>query len=143
MTNDPTKTMTLSLIASVLTCACIALVMMPGDAEAATQIFAASYNPQAKQTDDSPCVGGSGRDLCKAAREGDRTIALSRDLLWYRGGPYRWHDKVRLTSEIPQCNGVYSVEDTMHRRWTARADLFFLSRDKNTSCHATIERVTY
>src|SRR4051812_21444454 len=55
-------------------------------------ITVTSYNPEPRQTDSSPCVGASGRDLCRAAREGDRVVALSRDLLKH----FNWHDKVRL-----------------------------------------------
>ena len=129
----------------IITLCCLTLGMLITHTASAAgvEVFTTSYNPARAQTDFTPCVGGSGRDLCQAAREGDRTIALSRDLLWFRGGPYRWHDKVRLTSDIPQCNGVYSVEDTMAKRWSKRADIFFLKRNSNTSCHATIERVAY
>jgi len=129
----------------IITLCCLTLGMLITHTASAAgvEVFTTSYNPVRAQTDFTPCVGGSGRDLCQAAREGDRTIALSRDLLWFRGGPYRWHDKVRLTSDIPQCNGVYSVEDSMHWRWSNRADLFFLKRSSNTSCRATIERVVY
>lgn len=112
-------------------------------ADASTpKIFITSYNPQKGQTDDSPCTGASGRNLCTAAKEGDRVIAVSRDLLKRNGGLFKWHDKVKVTSEIPQCNGIYSVEDTMNKRFKARADLFFLDRKDNTSCTGTIEKVS-
>lgn len=107
-------------------------------------VFVTAYNPAQNQTDGSPCTGASGRDLCRAAREGDRVIALSRNLLWFSGGPFKWHDKVKLHSEIPQCDGIIlSVEDTMNARFTDMADLFFLDRSDNTSCKATIEKVTF
>ena len=144
MIHDPNRTFTWTLFAAMFTCALIGTVIAAGKAHAGgIEVFATSYNPTVAQNDSSPCVGASGRNLCTAAKEGDRTIALSRDLLWYRGGPYRWHDKVKLTSDVPQCNGVYSVEDSMHWRWKRRADLFFLTRNLNTSCRATIERVAY
>jgi hypothetical protein len=101
-----------------------------------------SYNPEPGQTDHAPCIGASGRDLCLAAREGDRTIALSRDLLAYYGlgGRYRWHDKVRLRSAAPGCNGVFSVEDTMNVRFSRRADIFSADRAQNVGrCIATVE----
>ncbi len=102
-------------------------------------VFVTSYNPAKEQTDETPCHGASGRDLCLAAEEGDRTIAISQDLLKY----FRFHEKVRVVSKIPQCNGVYSVEDTMNKRFTKRADLFFLTRKQNTSCQATIQKIVY
>ena len=100
-----------------------------------------SYNPSVHQTDASPCVGASLRNLCTAAKEGDRTVALSRDLLWRWGGEFRWRDKVKITSDNPQCNGVYSLEDTMAKRFKARAEIFFMDRKKNTSCNGTIEKL--
>jgi 3D (Asp-Asp-Asp) domain-containing protein len=104
-------------------------------------VFATSYNPVASQTSGSPCTGASGRDLCVAAREGDRTIAVSRDLLLRNGGPLRWYDKVRLESDNPSCAGIYSVEDTMSPRFRSRVDLFFLTRTQNTSCSATLTKL--
>lgn len=112
-------------------------LLLATPAEAMT-VTVTSYNAEKSQTDHDACTGASGRNLCTAAREGDRVIALSRDLLWRWGGAYRWHDKVRLKSDNPVCDGVYSVEDTMHRRFTSRADLFFLDRSKNTSCTAQL-----
>ena len=106
------------------------------------EVFTTSYNAEIRQTDGSPCTGASGRDLCQAAREGDRTIAVSRDLLWFNGGPFRWHDKVKLASDVPQCDGlVLSVEDTMAARFMNRADLFYLAREDNTSCRATLSKL--
>lgn len=107
------------------------------------QVFITSYNPAVAQTDDSPCEGASGRNLCQAAKEGDKIIALSQDLLWWKGGPFRYHDKIKVVSDIPQCNGVYSLEDTMNARFTNMGDLFFMERKDNTSCNATIFKITY
>lgn len=106
------------------------------------KVFLTSYNPLPEQTDATPCSGASGRDLCQAAKEGDRTIAVSQDLLWWNGGPFRYHDKIKVTSDIPQCNGIFSLEDTMNARFTNMGDLFFLTRAENTSCHAVIQKVS-
>lgn len=102
-------------------------------------VFITSYNPVKGQTDETPCHGASGRDLCLAAKEGDRTVAISQDLLKF----FRFHEKVKVVSKIPQCNGVYSIEDTMNKRFTNRADLFFMTRKENTSCNATIQKLVY
>lgn len=107
----------------------------------AAEVRVTSYNPVAGQTDASPCTGASLRNLCTAAREGDRVLALSRDLLWRNGGEWRWHDKIRLISKTSQCNGVFSVEDTMHARFRKRVDLFFLDDAKNVNCSATISKL--
>ena len=119
------------------------LLAIPGAYAKSVAAFTTSFNPLRSQTDHDSCTGASGRNLCRDAKEGDRVIALFRDLLAYFGGHFRWHDKVRLRSNVPQCNGVFSVEDTMHRRFSKRADLFFLDRSKNTSCVATLQKVTY
>lgn len=133
-----------TLIHCLCLCAAfVAMCILIPDMKAAQVVTVTSYNPHVSQTDDGPCVGASSRNLCRAAREGDRVIALSRDLLARWGGPYRWHDKVKLTSDVPQCNGVFSVEDTLHRRFTNRADLFFLDRADNTSCTAALDRAPY
>jgi hypothetical protein len=142
----PRSSMPLKGLINILafTAATIFFFSLAGYANAAgISVFVTAYNAEPGQTDDEPCTGASGRNLCVAAKEGDRTIALSRDLLWYRGGPFRWHYKVRLVSGIPQCNGVYSVEDTLNKRFRQRADLFFLDRKDNTSCRATVEKIVY
>lgn len=105
------------------------------------EVKVTSYNPEVGQTDSSPCTAASGRNLCIAAKEGDRVIALSRDLLKRNGGHWEWHDKIRLTSKTPACNGVFSVEDTMNARYQNRVDLFFLARSQNVSCVATLSKV--
>src|SRR5688500_2988901 len=115
---DPDPAEVTVFTALIALCVFVAALLGAPSADAAgLPVFATSYTPEAGQTDHTPCTGAPRRPLCLAAREGDRTIALSRALLWFRGGPYRWHEKVRVTSHIPQCNGVYSVEDTMNRRW--------------------------
>ncbi len=102
-------------------------------------IYVTSYNPEVGQTDASPCIGASLRDVCVAAKEGDRVIALSQDMM--NMGVFAYHDKVLLQSDNPKCRGVFSLEDTMNARWTKRGDLFFMDREDNTSCNATVARV--
>jgi hypothetical protein len=102
-----------------------------------------TYQLVRSQTDHDNCVGASLRNLCTAVKEGDRIIALSRDLLWRWGGPFRWHDKVRLVSANPHCSGVYSVEDTLAKRFRRRVDILTPDPAKNTRCQATLELVIY
>lgn len=90
-----------------------------------------SFNPLFSQTDHDPCVGASLRNLCTAANEGDNVMAISRDLLWRNGGPFKWHDKVELISDTPACSGVFSVEDTMHARFSKRGDIFRMNAKEN------------
>ena len=59
------------------------------------------------------------------ARHG--VIALSQDLLreYTPGAPFTFHDRL----VIPGI-GSFSIEDTMHPRWTRRADIWFSSREE-------------
>lgn len=77
------------------------------------------YSSSASQTDSSPFVTA----VSTEARSG--VIALSQDLLreFSPGAPFAFHDRV----EIPGL-GQFLVEDTMHRRWRRRADIWFPSR---------------
>jgi len=103
------------------------------------QTFFTSYNPVKGQTDNSPCIGANGTNVCDMAKQGIRTIALSQDLVgrakWKK---YHYGDKVYLLSDNPQCNGEFQIEDTMNKRYTNRGDLFQLTRATNTSCWVTI-----
>lgn len=77
------------------------------------------YSSCSSQTDSSPRVTA----VSTEARSG--VIALSQDLLreFTPGAPFAFHDRV----EIPGL-GQFLVEDTMHRRWRRRADLWFPTR---------------
>lgn len=107
-------------------------------------VFATSYNPEARQTDGDPRTGANG----VAMREG--MIAVSRDMLqqhdprargYNNGSPLAYGMKVKLTSPIPQCNGVFEVQDTMNIRYGNRIDLFYETRAQNTSCWGVLEIV--
>lgn len=105
-------------------------------------IFFTSYNPEVGQTDNSPCIGANGTNLCQMALRGIRTIALSQDLVGRLGNKeYTYGDRVMLYSDNPQCNGIFQIEDTMNKRYTLRGDIFCLDRSCNTSCEATITKL--
>lgn len=115
-----------------------------GDAMFPRVVFVTSFNPQTSQTDGDPYVGAAGTKM----KEGD--IALSRDLLYpnsnlntgyNKGSPVKYGDKVRLHSLIPQCNGEFTVTDTMNKRFKNRGDLFYFDKKKNTSCWGIVEKV--
>lgn len=105
------------------------------------EIFFTSYNPQVAQTDSTPCIGASGKNICTANQ---RSIALSRDLVSHRGNtPFHYGDLVYMVSQDgdSRCNGYFRVEDTMNKRFRGRGDLFFMQRKDNTSCTAVVHRV--
>lgn len=66
------------------------------------------------QNDGAPCIGASGKDLCKLEAAWIRTMALTVDIrnkMWIKFG-----DKVALTGEIG-CEWLYQVEDEMNKRF--------------------------
>jgi 3D (Asp-Asp-Asp) domain-containing protein len=71
-------------------------------------------------TDDSPHLTAT----ASPARPG--TIALSRDLIrrFTTGAPFDFGDRVLIPGM-----GIYVVEDTMHPRWTRKADIWFHDLD--------------
>lgn len=79
------------------------------------------YSSCPSQTDNTPGITATNT----RARAG--VIALSQDLLreFTPGAPFSFHDRV----EIPGL-GQFMVEDTMHRRWRRRADIWFGSRSE-------------
>ena len=120
---------------------------VPSTSNTISNIYFTSYNPEAGQTDSTPCIaGGTSMDLCELANQGIRTIALSQELIaWSIHGDetdLKAGQKVILTStdfpDDPRCNGEFIVADAMNARFRDRGDIFFLSRSDNISCHANI-----
>lgn len=115
-----------------------------------------SYNPERGQTDNSPCIGAAGTDLCRFVKDEEyrmeligtkeyiEPIALSQELVgraeWK---PFHYYDIVTMTSEDgdDRCNKKAVVLDTMNARFRKRGDLFFNSRIHNTSCRATVTKL--
>ena len=85
------------------------------------QVTVTGYSSNIRETDDSPGLTATN----SMATNG--VIALSQDLLkqFTPGAPFSFHDRV----EIPGL-GQFRVEDTMHPRWTHRADVWFESRSE-------------
>ena len=86
---------------------------------AAIRVTVTGYSSCSTETDASPGVTAANTRV----RHG--VIALSQDLLreFTPGAPFAFHDRV----EIPGL-GQFMVEDTMHPRWTRRADIWFPSK---------------
>ena len=110
-------------------------------------ILITSYNPQAKQTDSTPCIaGGTGYNLCHMSKTGVRPIAFSQDMVqWAQKefkAPLEKGDIVYLKStDFPKdgrCNGEFIVSDTMNIRFRERGDIFFSDKKDNLSCHAVV-----
>jgi 3D (Asp-Asp-Asp) domain-containing protein len=83
-------------------------------------ITVTGYSSTPDQTDDTPFITAANTPV----RPG--VLALSRDLLreFTPGAPFRFGDRVELEGI-----GVFVVEDTMHPRFTRRADIWFTNRE--------------
>lgn len=115
--------------------------MTPQRKEEKIEVFATSYNPEVGQTDNSPCVGAHGTNVCELARRGVNVLAVSQDLVGHNGSKlFTYGEIVRVESEEPGCNGIYQIEDTMNKRFKMRADIFKLDRKDNISCDIWIMR---
>src|SRR5512140_211863 len=88
---------------------------------AAVTVTVTGYSSTVSETDETPGLTATNTE----AHHG--VIALSQDLLkeFTPGAPFSFHDTV----EIPGL-GRFQIEDTMHPRWSHRADVWFASRDQ-------------
>ncbi len=102
----------------------------PTPAHRFQRIDVTAYTSRAEETDDTPQLAASGRPVETG------TIALSRDLLrtFTPGAPFDFGDKVLIPGV-----GIFEVRDTMHPRWTEKADIWFASADRARSWgHRTV-----
>lgn len=78
-----------------------------------------AYNAMVSQTDDTPNITASNKEIFPGV------LALSRELLkpYGFGGNIAYGDTVWVV--LPM-----QVEDTMHRRWRSRGDVFMLDYDE-------------
>lgn len=82
-------------------------------------VIVTGYSSTPGQTDSTPFITAWNTTVQ------DGVIALSRDLLkrYTLGAPFAYGDIVEVEGL-----GVFTVEDTMNRRWTNRADIWFPTR---------------
>ena len=82
-------------------------------------VIVTGYSSTPGQTDSTPFITAWNTTVQ------DGVIALSRDLLkrYTLGAPFAFGDIVEIEGL-----GVFTVEDTMNRRWTNRADIWFPTR---------------
>lgn len=79
------------------------------------------YSSRVEETDADPFITA----MCTITSPG--VIAMSRDLLrtFTPDAPFDFGDKILIPGV-----GIYSVEDTMHSRWTRRCDIWFPSTEE-------------
>ena len=85
-------------------------------------VTATMYHPVVGQCDDTPDITG---DQSKIPDIHNCThlnwIAVSQDLLWFNGGPFRYGDKV-LIMNAGHKDGLYTVRDAMNKRKKNKID---------------------
>jgi 3D (Asp-Asp-Asp) domain-containing protein len=98
-------------------------------------VTATAYEAVVNQTDDEPFVTADNSRIPRGYGSHTRWLALSRDLLRPWGGPFDFGDKVRVQGMSPALDGVYTVHDTMNRRYHHCLDVLVHPRE-----HVTISR---
>jgi hypothetical protein len=88
------------------------------------------YNPVRKQCDSTPLITASNQRINKTKLMSGsiRWMALSRDLLERWGGKIQYGDTIKVYSGDPSIDGLWVVQDTMHRRFRNSGDLLFHSQ---------------
>ena len=85
-------------------------------------VSATMYYPVVGQCDDTPDITA---DQTKIPDIHNCTnlnwIAVSQDLLWFNGGPYRYGDKV-IIMNAGHKDGIYTIRDAMNRRFKHKID---------------------
>jgi 3D (Asp-Asp-Asp) domain-containing protein len=134
----PLATKTRTLLALVAT-----LLVLLGTAAARTSsarkanrnsavytVTATAYEAVIGQTDSKPFITADNSRIPRGYGSHTRWLALSRDLLQPWGGPFEFGDKVRVRGVSHRFDGVYTVHDTMNRRYRHRLDLLVHPRER-------------
>lgn len=81
------------------------------------------YNPTPGQCNKDYLTTASGDkiDLRKLKAGQLNWIAFSRDLL--KSGDWGYGDIVEVISDNKKISGIYTIKDTMHRRWKKKVDI--------------------
>ncbi|RZL06129.1 MAG: hypothetical protein EOO62_19520 [Hymenobacter sp.] len=98
-------------------------------------VTATAYEAVVSQTDSEPLVTADNSRIPRGYGSHTRWLALSRDLLRPWGGSFEFGDKVRVQGISPALDGVYTVHDTMNRRYRHCLDVLVHPRE-----HVTISR---
>jgi 3D (Asp-Asp-Asp) domain-containing protein len=104
-------------------------------ASAVYTVKATAYEAVAGQTDSKPFITADNSRIPRGYGSHTRWLALSRDLLRPWGGPFEFGDKVQVRGISPALDGVYTVHDTMNRRYRHCLDVLVHPRE-----HVTISR---
>ena len=93
-------------------------------------VTATAYGAVAGQTDSKPFLTADNSRIPRGYGSHTHWLALSRDLLKPWGGPFEFGDKVRVSGISAALDGVYTVHDTMNRRYRHRLDVLAHPRER-------------
>ncbi|RZK25261.1 MAG: hypothetical protein EOO57_25135, partial [Hymenobacter sp.] len=93
-------------------------------------VTATAYGAVVGQTDSKPFLTADNSRIPRHYGSHTRWLALSRDLLRPWGGPFEFGDKVRVIGISPALDGVYTIHDTMNRRYRHRLDVLAHPRER-------------
>ena len=85
------------------------------------KVTATMYNPVVGQCDDDPLITAGMYKINPNKASDHKWIAVSRDLLKRWGGVFDYGDKVYI-SGAGHKNGIYTIVDTMNKRFQKRID---------------------
>jgi len=94
------------------------------------KVTATVYQAVASQTDATPFVTADNSRIRPRYSSKTHWLALSPDLLAQGGGKFQYGDKVQVGGVSPQLDGVYTVHDTMNRRYRRHIDILTHRREK-------------
>ena len=84
-------------------------------------VNATMYHPVEAQCDDTPLNTADGSRIDPNKVSSWNWIAVSQDLLWFNGGPFRYGDSVYVEG-TPTKDGVYYIHDAMNSRMKTKID---------------------
>lgn len=85
-------------------------------------VTATMYNPVVSQCDADPLITAANYTINPTKASEHKYVAVSRNLLKRWGGHLKYGDKVKLTGAGNK-DGIYTVADTMNKRYTNRVDI--------------------
>lgn len=86
-------------------------------------VTATAYQAVKSQTDSKPFITADNSRIKRGYSSKLHWLAVSQDLLRHRGGSIHYGDKVHVRGVSPKLDGVYTVHDTMHKRYRHYIDI--------------------
>jgi 3D (Asp-Asp-Asp) domain-containing protein len=93
-------------------------------------VKATVYQAVASQTDSKPFLTADNSRIRAHYSSRTHWLALSRDLLANWGGKFHYGDKVHVSGVSPKLDGLYTVHDTMNKRYYHCIDILTHSSEK-------------